>query len=435
MTVTQEPGQQATRAATRPPAPPLRVWGAEPYISKDYLDLEFKKMWSKVWQLACLDSDIPNVGDHYVYEIGFKSILVVRESEDSIRAYHNVCLHRGRKIKEGAGNSVDIRCPYHGWTWNHDGSLKDVPEREEFCPINDQDFALRAVKVEVWNHWVFINLDPNCGPLDDYLGEIKDKLAPYRFDRQYKWWSRSTVVRTNWKAGVDAFNEAYHARYLHPESVAFINYVGYGVGLVGDHSTMYIPFGEVDELSAAKLTPDWEDSLDAMEFSLAAFGEDTTMVSALRGIEPPPGTTIRSLVKPQLRPQMEAANIDVSGLTDDQLLDDYHVLIFPNIILNVFSFGYWLFRPRPHPADPDYSIWDLWYHHRVPDNMELPPPDPNQSIPEGETCGPVMDQDFRNLPHQQDGLKTGEFPGAALASYEARIDHMHRVNERYLRAE
>src|SRR5688572_22389416 len=106
-----------------------------------------ERMWTRTWQLACLDSDIPNVGDYYEYTIGPYSILVVRESESSVRAYHNVCLHRGRRIRSDCGNTARLRCPYHGWTWGLDGKLEDVPERETYCAFDDDDYSLREVRV------------------------------------------------------------------------------------------------------------------------------------------------------------------------------------------------------------------------------------------------------------------------------------------------
>lgn len=433
MTVIHEPatanGPEASQRR-RPPARRERVDVAR-YISPEFLDREYRHLWSRVWQLACLDSDVPEVGGFYEYAIGAESIVIVRESVDTVKAFHNVCLHRGRRIKLGAGNSSELRCPYHGWTWNLDGTLAEIPEREEFCPVIDSEVGLRQVRLEVWNHWIFVNLDPDAGPLDEHLGGIADVLAPYRFDRMYKWKSQSTTVKANWKNGADAFLESYHIRYLHPESNPFVTAVDYKIRHVDDHSLMEVPFGIPDAIANPDV-PDWGEALDSMEWTLNAFEEDSSMVAALRQVAPPPGTLIRDVMLPSLRPGMTELGMDVSGLSDEQLIDDWNVFVFPNVMMNVFAFGYWLFRVRPHPADPDYCVFDLWYHHRVPDGQELPPPAPNVEIPEGESCGPVMDQDFRNIPHQQAGMHSSVFPGSLLSSYESRIGHLHDVLDRYL---
>jgi nitrite reductase/ring-hydroxylating ferredoxin subunit len=419
---------EARASERRPPAPAGRIDRAR-YTSQQFFDVEVERLWTRTWQLACLDSDIPNVGDYYEYEIGPYSVLVVRTGTDEVRAYQNVCMHRGRKIKCGQGTSDRLRCPYHSWTWNLDGTLRSVPERETFCAFEDDDVRLHDVRVDSWNHWIFVNLDPDAVPLAEYLGDMPALLEPYRYDRQYKWWSRSTVVGANWKNTIDAFNEAYHARSIHPESVPFINYADYEVQLVGDHSCMIVPFGVPDSV-ALTTPPALDEMLDAMEWSFAAFGEDTALVDALRQMPPGPDQQLRDVMVPLLRGAMAQSNIDVDALSDSQLIDDWHFFIFPNIVINCFSFGYWLFRIRPR--DVDSVSFDMWYFHRVPDEMPLPDPDPNQFIPEGESCGPVMDQDFRNLPVQQAGMHNPTYPGVLLSSLESRIAHMHDVLDRYL---
>lgn len=427
MAVTEEHRAQAKR----PPAP-TRLIDPARYTSPEFAKLEFERLWSRTWQLACLDTDVPNPGDFYEYVIGDWSIVVVRAHDGTLKAYHNVCGHRGRRIKTGCGHTEALQCPYHLWTWNLDGQLQHVPERQTYCEFADEDAALQPVLVDQWQHWVFVNLDPGAGPLMDYLGELPEILAPYRLDRQYKWYSRSTRVRANWKAVVDAFNEAYHARAIHPESITFLNYTDYPVKLLGDHSMMVIPLG-LPDVESVPTVPDYQEMMDAMEWSFAAFGEDTALVDFLRMCHLEPGQELRELMVPLMRGGMAQSNIDVDALDDSQLVDDWHFYFFPNTIINNFSFGYWLFRILPDPDDPDYSTIDMWYHHRVPDTVEtLPPPDPHVVIPEGESCGAVMDQDLGNLPKQQAGFRSPAAPGHRLSSLEARIAHMHDVIDRYL---
>jgi phenylpropionate dioxygenase-like ring-hydroxylating dioxygenase large terminal subunit len=422
---------EEARTDARRPAPPSHLIDPKAYTDPERLRLEFDRLWSKVWQVACLDTDIPNPGDYYEYVIGNWSIVVVRQADGNLKAFHNVCAHRGRRIKSGCGHSDSLQCPYHLWTWNLDGTLANVPERSTYCEFADGDAALGEVKVEQWQHWIFVNLDPDAGPLMDYLGDLPRILAPYRLDRMYKWHSTSTRNRCNWKAMVDAFNEAYHARAIHPESVTFLNYTDYEVRLHGDHSMMIIPLG-LPDVESVPMVPDYQEMMDAMEWSFAAFGEDTALVDFLRMCHLEPGQQLRELMVPLMRGGMAQSNIDVDELDDSQLVDDWHFYFFPNVIINQFSFGYWMFRVLPDPVDPNYSSIDMWYFHRVPDGQELPPPAEHRVIPEGETCGAVMDQDLGNLPAQQAGLLSPAAPGHRLSSLEARIAHMHDVVERYL---
>lgn len=426
MSITEQPPIHAKR-----PAPPKHLLDPRHYFDPDRARLEFERMWSKVWQLACLDSDIPNSGDFYEYVIGDWSIVVVRQPDHSLKAFHNVCAHRGRRIKEGCGTTAHLQCPYHQWTWDLAGKLKDVPERSTYAEFADADAGLQEVKVDQWQHWVFITLDPRAEPLMDFLGEIPELLAPYRLDRNYKWHSTSTSCRCNWKSMVDAFIEAYHGRSIHPETSGFVAYADYGVNLYGDHSTMTVQLG-VPDAESTTFVPDYDEMLDAMEFSFAAFGEDTALVDFLRTTSLETGQQLRDVLAPLMRAGMTQSGIDSSLLDDDGLVELLHYSVFPNLAITQFAFGSWMFRIRPDATDPDYCTIDMWYFHRVPDGQELPPPAKHQVIPEGESCGAIMDQDLRNLPRQQAGMRSPATQGLRLSSLEARIVHMHDVMDRYL---
>ena len=435
MTVTDQPGAiereiASGRLPTVRPAAPTDLLDKQRYLSGDFLLAEVTKMWSKVWQIACMDSDIPGVGDYYEYRIGRESILVVRVAPDQIKAYHNVCQHRGRPIKQGRGNAQRLQCPYHGWSWNLDGSLRDVPQRQEFCPFADRDVALPQVRVDQWEQFVFVNLDPDAGPLDDYLGDIPRRLAPYKLSRQYKWWSRSTVVPVNWKIALDAFQEDYHARYIHPETNSFADYTENPIELIGDHSMLAARFGMPDRL--LEQAPDLEETLDAMQWTFDAFGEDTALIAALRQMQLPDGAKLREVLLPLIKGGMAQVGIDVSELSDTQLVDDYEWFIFPNIEIHTLSFGSWMFRMRPNGLDPESMIFDMWYLHKVPDTLELPPAAENVHVEQGGSCGAVMDQDFTNIVIQQQGLHSSGFSGFRISAMETRITHMHDTLDRYL---
>jgi phenylpropionate dioxygenase-like ring-hydroxylating dioxygenase large terminal subunit len=448
MTVQQERTPQASPIeaeiaggrlpTTRPPAP-TDLLDKDRYLSREFADAELAKMWSKVWQIACLDSDVPNVGDYYEYKIGRESILVVRESDDGpghsgVKAYHNVCQHRGRPLKQGCGNAEKLQCPYHGWTWNLDGSLRHVPERQEFCPFSDESVALPPVKIDRWEQFYFVNLDPDAGPLADYLGDIPRRVAAYKLSGQYKWWSRSTIVPVNWKIALDAFQEDYHARYIHPETNSFADYTDNPIELIGDHSMLAARFGVPDRL--LEQIPDMAETLDAMEWTFQAFGEDTALIAALRGMNLPDGTMLHDLLPPIISAGMAQAGVDISGLTETQLVDDYEWFIFPNIQIHTLAFGSWFFRMRPNGTDPASMIFDMWFLHKVPEAPDghcvKPPAAENIHVETGGSCGAVMDQDFNNIVVQQQGLHSSGFQGFRLSAMETRISHFHETLDRYL---
>ena len=119
------------------------------YTSPEFAALEFDRLWSRVWQVACREEEIADVGDFSEYLIGDQSILVVRSGPDTVRAFHNTCLHRGTRLADGAGRFPErcIRCRYHAWRYDLDGKLVEVVDREEFGAI-PEDAGLHAVRVD-----------------------------------------------------------------------------------------------------------------------------------------------------------------------------------------------------------------------------------------------------------------------------------------------
>jgi phenylpropionate dioxygenase-like ring-hydroxylating dioxygenase large terminal subunit len=425
-------GEAGTPVIVRPHRPTTTV-DVTKYRSQDYLNAELDQLWSRTWQVVCLESELAKTGDFVTYDIGHWSVIVTRDLDDSLRAYHNVCPHRGRRIREHeCGNAARIRCAYHGWSWNLDGSVVEIPEVEQFSWETDE-LGLLPVRVETFQRMVFINLDLDAEPLADFMAPIASLLAPYRMGSQHRWKSHSTIIEANWKNIMDAFNEAYHARSIHNESHTFINYVDYEVGLAGPHSYMVIPFG-IPDAYVNKIAPDYEDQLDAMKWSFGAFGEDTTMVDIMRTMEIPPGGQLKDLMLPLIRGGMAQVGIDITQLDDSQVTDDWHFMLFPNIIINSFSFGHWFFRIRPLGDDPTRSIFDVWYFHQTPDGLSVPDV-ATQHMPHGDPeLGAVVLQDVHNIEMQQRGHMSPSCPDFRVSRLEARIIHFHETLDSYVTA-
>ena len=142
------------------------------YLDAEFQQLEVDRLFTKTWLMACRLEDIPGVGSYYEYLIGGHSILVVRESTDTIRGYFNACRHRGTRLATGRGRVGALICPFHGWRWNLDGSIRLVLDPEEFAPRSDDDLGLQPVQVDTWAGFVFINMDLEAEPLLDYLDPI-----------------------------------------------------------------------------------------------------------------------------------------------------------------------------------------------------------------------------------------------------------------------
>jgi nitrite reductase/ring-hydroxylating ferredoxin subunit len=140
---------------------PVRV-PASRYTTAEFHRLEVEKIWKKAWQMACREEDIPEVGDHVVYDIVGISVLVTRSAPDTISAHHNVCRHRGRTLKDFPGRDTEYRCPFHGFAWNLDGSFKHAPCSWDFDHVDFDDFDLPPVRVDTWGGFVFVNPTPTA---------------------------------------------------------------------------------------------------------------------------------------------------------------------------------------------------------------------------------------------------------------------------------
>ena len=188
------------------------------YIDRKYHELEKERLWSRVWQMAAHEDDFANVGDVVPYDIATKSYLIVRVAEDEYKAYYNACLHRGRKLRETRAKGLDeLRCAFHGWSWNLDGSLKQIPCAYDFAGVQRDEEALPEVSIGRWGRFIFINPDPDCTPLEEHLGDLATQFQLLPYDRRFKQAHVAKVIRANWKVVQEAFMESYHVLMTHPQ--------------------------------------------------------------------------------------------------------------------------------------------------------------------------------------------------------------------------
>lgn len=199
-----------------PPGPSLVP--VKRYVDRAYHELEKERLWSRVWQVAAHEDDFESVGDVVPYDIADKSYLIVRTGEEEYKAFYNACLHRGRKLRESRGKCLnELRCPFHGWAWNLDGTLKQIPCAYDFSGLNRQEESLPEVKIGRWGRFIFINPDPDCAPLDEHLGDLATQFTVLPYERRYKMAHVARIVRANWKVVQDAFMESYHVLMTHPQ--------------------------------------------------------------------------------------------------------------------------------------------------------------------------------------------------------------------------
>ena len=197
---------------------------AEVFTSPEQFELEREHIFKKVWLNVGRVEQLAKPGDYFVKDIAMcqTSILVVRGQKGDIRAFHNMCSHRGNKIAWDARGSCQLfTCKFHGWSYALDGALKFVPDEENFFGLQKDELGLTPVACEVWQGFIFINVDPQPQEtLSEYLGELDSSLDGYPFGEisatSASW---TTEVQANWKLVKDAFQEIYHVGFLHRRSI------------------------------------------------------------------------------------------------------------------------------------------------------------------------------------------------------------------------
>jgi len=203
------------------PQRPLEVAHALPawvYNNAELTRLELKRVLLPSWQIVCHINSIPNAGDYATFDLGSESVMVLRDRDGSIRAFHNVCRHRGARLLDGAGNCpVTVTCPYHGWTYRHDGALIGMPVRESFPGLDRSEHGLRPVRVDMALSFVWVCLAGDPPPVAKVWGQLADEFLPYRLEdmvplgpiTQEHW-------PVDWKLAMDNYLESYHVPIGHP---------------------------------------------------------------------------------------------------------------------------------------------------------------------------------------------------------------------------
>ena len=392
------------------------------YTSQAFHDQEMEKLWPRVWQMACREEEIPEVGDHRVYDIGRYSIIVVRTA-GGIRAHHNVCRHRGRRLCDRAGHAASFICPFHGFSWNLDGSLCSVTSAWDFPQVDRETFTLTPVRCETWGGWVFVNMDPDAEPLADFLGLLPEHFAVWRPEQRYIQAHVAKVMRCNWKVCQEAFMEAFHVIRTHPQILAGI----------GDENSQYDAWGNFSRAITPNGTPSPHLPRDP--------GEQEIFESVImRDLDDPPapvvppGTTARTMMAAQTRARLQPVVGEDVVLSDACVSDSIYYTLFPN-------FHPWggysriVYRFRPHENRCDRSLMECYFLSPFAGDRPDPAPmhwldadEPWTNAPELGMLARVFMQDTFNLPEVQRGLAAARYDEVVLANYqETKIRHFHTL--------
>ncbi|SPM33611.1 rieske (2Fe-2S) domain-containing protein, partial [Mycobacterium rhizamassiliense] len=412
---------------TPPPSPTLVP--AERYYSPAFAALEAERMWPKVWQVACMVDHVAEPGDYFEYRCGQYGVLIVRGDDGVLRAFQNVCRHRGNSLCQGSGSGLsELKCGYHGWTWDLAGALKRVPNRKGFGALHMSEFPLLPARVDCWAGLVFVNLDLDAMPLLEYLEAIPDDIAWCHLE-DFRCYATLTVdVEANWKTIADGYSETYHIQTLHPELLRCIDDIHAPQQIWGHTGKSDQPYGVQ--------SPRFEGSLSDEEVWDAYVYTQGALMGAAEGTPFPadelePGQTVQELIAARTRQFAASRGVNLDWADTDRVTRLHQYNVFPNMTLLTNADHLTIMCSRPG-ADPDHGELVMFLMTRVaPDAPRNKPTDVRVPADQSEP-GVVLTQDIRVLAGLQRGMHQPGFTHLALSGEERRVINMHRNLERYL---
>lgn len=188
------------------------------FVSPDVFADERRKIFSKEWLLVGHQSQLPSAGDFFVATVANESLIVIRDQQGQIRAFYNVCRHRGSRLKEEAcGRTSTIQCPYHAWTYALDGRLMGAPHMDEVSGFDKADYSLPPVNLGLWEGLIFVNLERNPEPLEKWFAPLSRKFSHWNMSILRPAKRIEYDVRANWKLMFENYSECYHCPGVHPQ--------------------------------------------------------------------------------------------------------------------------------------------------------------------------------------------------------------------------
>lgn len=427
------------------PGNPFAVTNPELVSSKRYYDEEFFKLeseavWGHSWQMACRLETIPNVGDWVEYTILDKSVIIVR-TKDGVKAHHNHCRHRGVPVAGGKGNEhgncakSGFICPFHGWRWNMDGDCTFVYGKHLFNQdLLDQDeLRLRPVRCETMGGEAYICFDDNAPSLREWLGPIVEALDVRKMDDLRAEWWYGTVLPSNWKIAMEAFQEGYHVMKTHPQlqhATPVLYNARYGNETGGLGPAIQAGLSSRDHIDQHFR------QMELLNEGMAGLihTKELEIARSLLDVELPEDPAVAvpmwfGMVADAITKQLSAKGENVPDLCAVAQSHPVEALqfLFPNHFLLIYFSGMTSYRVRPLTAETClFEIWSLT--HMAPGTETPVPMDPIILPYDSKDFPPIPQQDYSNIPIQQRGMHSTGFDYMRLSKdREGLISNNHRV--------
>ena len=208
------------------------------YIDEEILKIEKKNIFLKSWQLFGSIDQVADKGDYKIKSINGQPLILIKNKNDSLNVFYNVCQHRGCVMIEEDGNANNIKCGYHGWVYDLDGNLRNARGFGKQA-IKNKNLKLKSVDHYVWMNQIFVKLQKHANDIKKSLNKIEHIIYPMRFDH-YSYHSRSTYkINCNWKVYMDNYLEGFHIPIVHPKLNNIINYKSYKTETFDDFSLQW----------------------------------------------------------------------------------------------------------------------------------------------------------------------------------------------------
>ncbi|HZU78501.1 MAG TPA: aromatic ring-hydroxylating dioxygenase subunit alpha [Acidimicrobiales bacterium] len=390
----------------------------EDSISPEHYELERRAIFAKTWLNVGRVEQLPRAGSYFTRELqaAGTSVIVVRGTDGEVRAFHNICRHRGNKLvwndfprEETSGVCRQFTCKYHGWRYDLQGACTFVQQESEFFDLDKADYGLAPVQCEVWEGFIWVNVDPdNTLSVAEYLGDLGAGIAGYPFDKMTQVYKYRAEVGSNWKLFIDAFAEFYHAPVLHARQA------------VADESRKLQGYG-----------------YEALAYEIEG---PHGMVSSWGGMAPPKDPsmvkpierTLRSgLFGPWDRPDIDGLDPLPPGLNPARSpawgIDSF--VFFPNFMLLVWAPGWYL----------TYHYWPTSYNSHIFEGTLyfVPPKNATERLRQelaAVTFKEYALQDGNTLEATQMMLETRAVTTFPLNDQEILLRHLHKTAREYVAA-
>ncbi|GAB3115240.1 hypothetical protein GCM10027217_47430 [Pseudomaricurvus hydrocarbonicus] len=435
------------------------------YTDPEFLQLEFDRLWTKVWQVAARVDAVPEPNDFITYEIGDQSVFIVRVDENTVKAYHNVCPHRGTALAEGQGTfpGGHIICPFHGWRWNTEGDNQYILAREEFRggKLCNSDVALKSLPCVVYAGFVFINFDKDCPSFDDFIAPVKSLMDDLNLKEMRHYWWKSISIPSNWKVAEEAFFETYHVPATHPQlevkaaefifgdeiNGEFENYNHHNVDYqtyANGHGRFYAGRATNYQGKVTSQLPG-QDPVDAMADRLQllvdgmdaqVLQEDVDLLRTLKGQPIPEGSSLGGEYIRVLYENAAAKDRPMpKAIPEIIAMWGGEIFLFPNVMILPQAGNAMIYRVRPHESDPHQCTFEIFSTRSLPAAVK-----PERAEPVFVTDGndpeqmyQVPRQDLGNLQRIQKGLRSKAIKQIWLASHHEKIIlGLHQEIDRFL---